>query len=131
MNNVNLVGRLVKDVKFHISDKGTNVGYFTVAINRPFAKEGQQEADFVNCVAFNKTALNLNEYCKKGSLISLNGKVQSFSFLDDAEERQFGMNIVADNIQYLMHVDKEEDEKKRQKNSKPNKTTKAKTTKEK
>lgn len=54
-------------------------------------------------MAFNKTALNLNEYCKKGSLISLTGKVQSFSFEDEHKGKQFGMNIVADNIQYLSH----------------------------
>lgn len=100
MNSINLVGRLTKDVSVTISDKGTNIGRFVIAVNRPFAKEGQQQADFINCVAFGKTALNLSEYCGKGSLISMNGKVQSFSYEKDGE-RVFGMNIVAENIQYL------------------------------
>ena len=109
MNSLNLVGRLRKDVDINVTDNGVNVGKFTVAVNRPFAKgNNEQKADFLNCVAFNNIALNLGQYCKKGSLISLQGRVQSFSYNNEQGQKVFGMNIVADNIQYLEPKNKKE-----------------------
>lgn len=110
MNSINLVGRLTRDVEIKISEKGTNIGRFTIAVDRPFAKEGQQQADFINCVAFEKVALNLSKYCSKGSQVSIEGKLQSFSYEKDGDTR-FGMNVVANNIQFISHPVKYEDDK--------------------
>jgi len=102
MNSVHMIGRLTKDVEVQQLDneKGTFISRFTIAINRVNAKENQQQADFINCVAFNKTALNLSQHCKKGSKIAVEGKVQSFQF-EKNEETRFGMNIVANRIEFL------------------------------
>lgn len=102
MNNVQLIGRLTKEVEVKISDKGTHTGRFTIAINRIGVKEDQQQADFINCVTFGKTALNLSQYCKQGSQIAVEGKVQSFHYEKDGEKK-FGMNIVANRINFLSH----------------------------
>lgn len=116
MNSLNLVGRLTKDVDVTVSENGTNVGKFIVAVNRPFAKEGKQQADFITCVAFGKVALNLSKYCGKGSQISLEGKVQSFSY-DKNGETKFGMNVVANNIQFLSHPQNDQEQGQDKNNS--------------
>src|SRR5699024_2218509 len=102
MNSVHMIGRLTKDVEVQQLDneKGTFISRFTIGINRVNANENQQQADFINCVAFNKTALNLSQHCKKGSKIAVEGKVQSFQF-EKNEETRFGMNIVANRIEFL------------------------------
>lgn len=102
MNSVHMIGRLTKDVEVQQLDneKGTFISRFTIAINRVNAKENQQQADFINCVAFNKTALNLSQHCKKGSKIAVEGKVQSFQY-EKNEETRFGMNIVANRVEFL------------------------------
>lgn len=102
MNSVHMIGRLTKDVEVQQldNDKGTFISRFTIAINRVNAKENQQQADFINCIAFNKTALNLSQHCKKGSKIAVEGKVQSFQY-EKNEETRFGMNIVANRVEFL------------------------------
>lgn len=115
MNNVQLIGRLTKEVEVKVSDKGTQIGRFTIAVNRIGAKEEQQQADFINCVAFGKTALNLSQYCKQGSQVAVEGKVQSFQYEKD-NKTQFGMNIVANRVNFLSHpVKYEKDKEKEQK----------------
>lgn len=102
MNSLNLVGRLTRDVNVTTTDKGTEIGKFTVAVNRPFAKDdSEQKADFINCTAFGNVALNLSKFCKKGSLIAVQGRVQSFNFENDEGKKIFGMNVIANSIQFL------------------------------
>src|SRR5699024_4100965 len=113
MNSVHLIGRLTKEAEIKVLDNGTNVGRFTIAINRVNVKENQQQADFINCVAFNKTALNLSQHCKKGSKIGLEGKVQSFQYDKDGTTN-FGMNIVANRVEFLSHPIKYENKEKQQ-----------------
>lgn len=111
MNSLNLVGRLTKDVEIKVTEKGTQIGRFTIAVNRPFAKgDSDQKADFINCSAFGNVALNLSEYCGKGSLISMQGRIQSFSYDNDDGEKVFGTNIIANNIQYLESKKKQADD---------------------
>src|SRR5699024_11878105 len=73
-------------------------------------------ADFITCVAFGKVALNLSKYCGKGSQISLEGKVQSFSY-DKNGETKFGMNVVANNIQFLSHPQNDQEQGQDKNNS--------------
>lgn len=112
MNNTNLIGRLTKDVDIHITESGTNVGRFILAVNRPYVKEGEdkQQADFISCVAFNKTALNLSEHCEKGSKIAVEGRLQSFKYDKDGVTN-FGQNVVANRIEYLSHPIKPNEQK--------------------
>lgn len=100
-NIVSLVGRLTKDVTLHYTPEGIAVANFILAVNRPFAKDGQQEADFVNVKVWRKPAENLANYCGKGSRISLVGSIQTRSYDGQDGKKNFVTEIVADNIQFL------------------------------
>ena len=78
INRVVLVGRLTRDPDLRYTPSGIAVANFTVACNRPFKNEqGESEADFINCVTWRKTAENLAQYMKKGSMLT---ELQSVSY---------------------------------------------------
>ena len=80
LNSVVLMGRITKDLE--VKEYGeTKVLSFTIAINRKFAKEGEEkQADFIMCKCFNKTAENLARFFRKGSLIAVEGRIQTGSY---------------------------------------------------
>lgn len=80
INNVVLVGRLVAEPELRKTQNGTSVCVFTLAVNREFSKDGQQEADFIQCVAWNKTADYLTQYLHKGYLVDLQGRIQTRNY---------------------------------------------------
>ena len=71
MNKVILMGRLTKDPELRQSQNGISVARFTIAVNRRFAKDGQQQADFINCVAWRQTGEFIAKYFEKGSMIAV------------------------------------------------------------
>lgn len=75
MNKVFLVGVITKDPELKSSSSGSLCG-FSIAVNRPFAKEGSVDVDYINCVAFGKQAENLAQYTHKGDLIGVDGRLQ-------------------------------------------------------
>lgn len=84
MNKVVLVGRLTKDIDLRSTQSGTEVASFTIAVNRTFQNaQGEREADFINCVAWRQTAVNMREYLRKGSLIGVEGRLQTRSYETD------------------------------------------------
>lgn len=99
VNRVVLVGRLTKDPILRKTQSGKSVTSFTVAINRRFSQS--EQADFVNCVAWEKTADFLSQYARKGSLISLEGRIQSRSYDDKDGKRVYVQEVVAENVQLL------------------------------
>ncbi|MEL7597330.1 MAG: single-stranded DNA-binding protein [Clostridiaceae bacterium] len=113
MNRVVLIGRLTKDpeLKF-IPGKGTAVATGTIAINRRFSKENN-EADFIPIVAWNKTAEILATYTKKGSLISVVGRIQTRSYEAKDGGRRYITEVVADEVEFLekkgQSIDRETD----------------------
>jgi single-strand DNA-binding protein len=99
MNNINLVGRITKDLESKIAGN-TVICNFSIAVNRRFAKEGQQKADFINCVCFGKVAENLCKYQGKGSLIGINGTLNIDQYQKDGENKTF-TKVVANEIEFL------------------------------
>ena len=83
MNSCQLMGRITKDLD--VKEYGeTKVLSFTIAINRKFAKEGEEkQADFIMCKCFNKTAENLARFFRKGSLIAIEGRIQTGNYDKD------------------------------------------------
>lgn len=76
INNVTLVGRLTKDPDLRYTSTGTAVASFTIAVNRAYKKENdEQKADFINCVVWRKTAESLANYTRKGSLVGIEGRI--------------------------------------------------------
>lgn len=100
MNSVNIIGRLTRDLELKYTQSGVATCRFTVAVNRGKKVEGQPEADFINCIAFQKNAENLANYQKKGSQISVTGRIQTGSYEKDGQ-RIFTTDVVADRIGFL------------------------------
>ncbi|MFL2100069.1 single-stranded DNA-binding protein [Mycobacteroides abscessus] len=102
INNVVLVGRLTKDIDLKYTASGTAVGTFNLAVNRNFkSQSGEQEADFIQCVAWRKTAETAANYVKKGSLIGVTGRIQTRNYENDQGQRIYVTEVVADSIQFL------------------------------
>lgn len=101
MNKVVLIGRLTKDpeLKF-IAGTGTPITKITLAVNRKFASKGQQEADFIPVILWNKQAENTANYVVKGKLVSVSGRIQTRSY-DKGGIRVYVTEVVADEIQFL------------------------------
>lgn len=102
MNRVVLVGRLTRDPELRYTPNGTAVANFTIAANRPFKnQQGENEADFLNCVVWRKPAENLATYMKKGNLIGVDGRLQSRTYEDKDGKTVYVVEVVADNVQFL------------------------------
>lgn len=101
INRMVLAGRLVKDPVLHKTANGASVVSFTVACTRRFKQEGQPDADFINTVAWNKTADIVQQYTHKGSLVGVEGRIQTRSYDDQSGKRVFVTEVVADSVQFL------------------------------
>ena len=100
INRVVLVGRITKDPMLRKTQSGTSVVSFTIACNRRVPSQGQ-DADFINCVAWNKTADFMAQYVKKGALLGLEGRIQTRSYDDKDGKRVYITEVVADSVQFL------------------------------
>lgn len=102
INTVTLVGRLTKDPELRTTTSGTGVATFTLAVNRDFKDaNGNREADFINCVAWRKTAEILASYAKKGSLVGLIGRIQTRSYENQQGNRVFVTEVVVERFNLL------------------------------
>lgn len=106
MNRIELVGRITKDLDLRCTQSGKQVVDFTLAVNRPLAKEGQQSADFINVVSWDKQAENLAKYQGKGSLIAVSGTLRVEQYQNEKGENRYKTYVLAQEIEYL--VKKEE-----------------------
>lgn len=107
MNNVVLVGRLTKEVDTHQANDKT-VARFTLAVDRPYKSN---EADFISCVAFGKTAEFVSKYFKKGMKIALNGRIQTGSYTNRDGNTVYTTDVIAENVEFAESKRKEEEPK--------------------
>ena len=102
MNKVVLVGRLTRDPEVRSTSSGSNTARFTVAVNRNFKnKDGQYDADFVSCVAFRNTAVFVSRFFKKGSMIGLEGRIQTGSYDAHDGSKRYTTDVVVDNVEFV------------------------------
>lgn len=102
MNKSFLVGRITKDLELRTTTSGVTTVSFTVAINRAFTTQsGEREADFINVVAWRKQAENVSKYCSKGSLVGIDGRIQTRNYDDKEGKKVYVTEVVADNITFL------------------------------
>ena len=101
MNNVNLTGRLTKDVEVRRTPQGTAVTQFTLAVRRERRVEGQPEADFVNCVAWQKTAELMGQYLHKGSQIGVEVGLSTGHDENQQGQRVYVTEVVCDRVEFL------------------------------
>lgn len=100
MNKVILMGRLTRDPEMRQSQQGTPVVSFTLAVDRRFAKEGQQQADFISCVAWSRLAEFICKYFQKGSMIAVSGRLQSRTWDDKDGKRQYSTEVVVEDAYF-------------------------------
>ena len=102
LNRVILIGRTTKDVDLRRTTSGTAVSTFTLAVeNRFVQREGQNTADFISCVAWNNTAEFMDKYVKKGSLVSVEGRIQTRNYDNKDGNRIYVTEVVAENVRML------------------------------
>ena len=102
MNNVTLVGRLTKDVELKHTNSQTAVASGTLAVNRQFkSANGEKETDFINIVAWRKTAEFLSNYTSKGSQIGITGRIQTRSYEGNDGKRVYVTEVVAETVMLL------------------------------
>ncbi len=100
MNKVILMGRFTRDPEMRQSQQGTPVVSFTLAVDRRFAKEGQQSADFISCVAWSRLAEFICKYFQKGSMIAVSGRLQSRTYDDKDGKRQYVTEVVVEDAYF-------------------------------
>jgi single-strand DNA-binding protein len=102
MNKVVLIGRLTKDVEVrYTQSSNTMVASFSLAVNRRFKQEGQQDADFINIVAWSKTAEFCSKYFKKGQQIGLVGRIQTRPWEAEKGQKHYVTEVVAEEVHLI------------------------------
>ena len=99
LNSVNLVGRLTKDIELKKAGE-SSVANFTLAIDRQFGGQGEKQADFINCIAWKQAADFLAKYAKKGTVVCVNGRIQTRSY-DGKDGKVYVTEVVANNVQIM------------------------------
>ena len=102
MNRTQLIGNLVSDVEFKQSASGTGVARLRLAVRRNFKnQQNEYESDFINCVAFGKTAEMLSQYFSKGSKVAIDGRIQTGSYDNKQGQRVYTTDIVIENFYFI------------------------------
>lgn len=101
MNTIALIGRMTKDIELKDIGEGRFVTNNTLAVRKNYKKDGTTEADFIPFVAWGKRAELLEEYCSKGDLIALTGKMQSRSYKNESEETKYVIEMVVEDIDFI------------------------------
>ncbi len=102
MNKVVLIGRLTKDPELRYTSSNIPSATFSLAVNRPFQNQnGVREADFINIVMWRKQAETAKKYLTKGSLISIEGRIQTRNYDGADGKKVYVTEVVADNFEFL------------------------------
>ena len=102
LNKTILGGRLTADPELKTTASGTAVTAFTVAVSRRFTKEGeQQQADFINCVAWRERAEFITKYFRKGSSICIVGGIQTRSWTDQQGGKRYATEVIVDDVHFV------------------------------
>lgn len=99
MNKVNLIGRLTRDVETRYSGE-TAIARYTLAVDRRFRKDGEQNADFISCVAFGKSGEFAEKYLKKGMKIAVSGRIQTGSYDDKDGKKVYTTDVVIEEHEF-------------------------------
>lgn len=102
MNKVVLIGRLTKDPELRYTSSNVPAASFSLAVNRPFTnQQGVREADFINIVMWRKQAETAKKYLTKGSLIAVEGRIQTRNYDGTDGKKVYVTEVVADNFEFL------------------------------
>lgn len=109
LNQIVIVGRLVKDPELKETEKGKKVTNITLAVPRSYKNvNGEYDTDFIDCVLWTGVAENTAEYCKKGDLLGVKGRVQSRTY-EKEEQKKYVTEVVAEKVTFLTNKPKEKE----------------------
>lgn len=114
INNVTLVGRTTKAIELKYTELKTPYTRFIIAVKRPYTnQEGGYETDFINCIAWGKQAENIAKYVSKGSMIGIEGAIQTGHYMDNEGIKRKTFEVVVHKVSFLdpkKNNDKSKDE---------------------
>lgn len=109
MNKVFLIGNLTRDPELRETPNGVSVCRFSIAVNRSYTNgEGERQTDFFNCTAWRNVAESVSKYCKKGNKVAVTGSVQIRTWEDNNGTKHQGVDIIAQDVEFL--TPKQDDE---------------------
>lgn len=102
MNKVILMGRLTRDpsIRYTQGENNTCVARYTLAVDRKYKREGEQAADFINCVAFGKTAEFTEKYLKQGTKIVITGRIQTGSYTNKDGNKVYTTDVIVEDCEF-------------------------------
>ena len=110
LNQVVLVGRLVKDPELVETETNKKMSRITIAIPRSFKNmDGEYETDFISCILWDSIAKNTVDYCKKGDIVGIKGRVQS-SVVEKDKEKKYYFDVIAERVTFLSNKKNDEAE---------------------
>ncbi len=102
MNKVILIGRLTRDVEMrYTQNSSTAIANYTLAVNRPYKQNGEQEADFLRCTAFGKMAELAEKYLAKGMRVAVEGRIQTGSYTNRDGQKVYTTDIMVERQEFL------------------------------
>jgi single-strand DNA-binding protein len=100
MNRIVLAGRLARDPELRACNSGTEVCNFTVAVDRRVKKDQEKQADFIDCTAWGKTGVFVNQYFRKGDGITIEGRMESRKWVDKDGNNRISWGVTCDNVEF-------------------------------
>ena len=102
MNKVILIGRLVRDTETRVTqgDNPTYITRYELAVDRKFKKDGEPSADFINCVAFGKSAEFAEKYFFKGMKVAITGRIQTGSYTNKDGQKVYTTDVVIEDQEF-------------------------------
>ena len=102
MNKVILMGRLTRDpeIRYSQGERSTAVARYSLAVNRTFKRDGEPDADFINCVAFGRQAEFAEKYFRQGMRVLVSGRIQTGSYTNKEGQRVYTTDIIADDQEF-------------------------------
>ena len=119
INSVVLAGRITKEPELRKTQSGKSVCSFTLACDRPKAKDGESSADFISCVAWNQSADYLCTYAHIGDLIGVTGSIQTRSYDDQSGQRRYMTEVLVNRLMILSSVSRQQEQSQEKKEPAP------------
>jgi single-strand DNA-binding protein len=102
INQVTIVGRLTRDPELKVTTEGTPVTHVTLAVNRQFRNQnGEVDADFIQVTLWRKAAENTAQYCRKGTVLGVTGRIQTRHYDNQEGKRVYVTEVIADTVRFL------------------------------
>ena len=102
MNKVLLVGRLTRDPELRTTPTGQNVTRFSLAVSQNFVgRNGERGVDFINCTVWGRNADNVAKYCRKGTMVSVEGRISTGSYTHQDGTKRYTTEVVCENVNFL------------------------------